>query len=394
MSDNFKKTIIIFSTAYFPHIGGAEIAVKEITDRIPEYNFILFTAKIKRGLLKTEKIGNILVYRFGFGFNFDKFLLPILAFFKYFRIISGLKFRNSDLIMWGIMASYGSIAAYFIKLIKPNKHFLLTLQEGDSETHLKFGKLGLVGFFGKRIIKKADYIQVISYYLKSFALNQGARSPVTVVPNGVDTQKIKNSKMKMENENQNEKLKNKLKIEKNEKVIITTSRLVYKNGIDVLIKAIYELKNIAPLIKIKLLILGDGILKNELENLTLKLDLKNEVLFLGYILQDEIYDYLAISDVFCRPSRSEGLGNSFLEAMACATPIIGTNVGGIPDFLINNETGLFCEADNPRDLAEKIKTLLEHSELRDKIITNGKKLVDGNYDWDNIAERMKKIFVS
>lgn len=387
-----KKTIFIFSTAYFPYVGGAEVAIKEITDRVLEYDFILFTAKIKRSLPKIEKIGNIQVYRLGFGYSFDKFLLPILAVFKYFRIVSDLEFRISNLILWGIMASYGSIAAYFIKLVKPNISFLLTLQEGDSEFHLKHGKFGLVGFFGKRIIKKADSIQAISSYLNDFAVFQGVYSPITVVPNGVDIQKIKNLKIKTQNEKEN--FKNKLNIKDNEKIVITTSRLVYKNGIDVLIKAIYELKNLVPLVKIKLLILGDGELKNELENLVLKLDLKNEVLFLGFVFQDKIYEYLAISDVFCRPSRSEGLGNSFLEAMACGVPVVGTNVGGIPDFLIYGETGLFCKVDNECDLAEKIKILLEDNILRAKIIENAKKLVYENYDWNSITGKMQKLFAN
>lgn len=402
-----KKTIFIFSTAYFPCIGGAEVAIKEITDKIPDYDFILFTAKIKRGLLSEEKIGNVLVYRLGFGFSFDKILLPVLAFIKFFQL------TLSPILLWGIMASYGGIAVYFIKLFKPKIPFLLSLQEGDSETHLKYGKFGLIGFFGKRIIRKADYIQVISNYLKDFAVSRGARSPVAITPNGVDIKKIKSLVLRSIPVTENGQISNlksiiqnlKLKhnIKNDEKIIITTSRLVYKNGIDVLIKAIAELKKInfefhptdghSDGKKIKLLILGDGELKNELESLTLKLNLKNEVLFLGFVSQDEIYDYLAISDVFCRPSRSEGLGNSFLEAMAAGVPVIGTNVGGISDFLKDKETGLFSKVNDARDLAEKIKLLLEDSELRGKITENGKKLVEENYDWDNISKKMKEIFL-
>lgn len=382
-----KKTIFIFSTAYLPFVGGAEVALKEITDRIPEFNFILLTAKMKRGLLNSERIGNIQVYRLGVGFFFDKILLPFLAFFIFFSIIRNLKLEIRNYFLWGIMASYGSIGAYFIKSIKPEIPFLLTLQEGDSEEHLKKGKLGLVGFFGKRIIKKTDKIQVISNYLKDFALHQGAISPIAVVPNGVDLKKYKTQSVKHKN------LKLKYNIKDNEKIVITTSRLVYKNGIDILIKAINELKNIIPQSRIKLFILGDGVLRKELENLTEELNLKNEVIFLGFIAQDEIYDYLKIADVFVRPSRSEGLGNSFLEAMAAGIPVIGAAVGGIPDFLINGKTGLFCEADNYKDLAKKIKLILEDGKLREKIILNGKNLVEEKYDWEKISKKMEEIFL-
>ncbi len=383
-----KKTIAIFSTAYHPFIGGAEVAVKEITDRISKYDFILFTAKIKRGLLNVEKIGNIQVYRLGFGFSFDKFFLPILAFIKFFTLYP--KPYTPNPILWGMMASYGSIAAYLIKLFKPQIPFLLTLQEGDSEEHLKYGKFGMVGFFGKRIIKKADYIQVISGYLKDFVLRRGAKARISIVPNGVDITKIQN--VKLENQNGKENFKEELNIKDDEKVIITTSRLVYKNGIDVLIKAIAELKKINLELKIKLLILGDGVLRKNLEKLVDELSLENNVLFLGLIPQDEIYDYLAISDLFARPSRSEGLGNSFLEAMACGVPVIGTSVGGIPDFLIDNETGVFCEVDDPKNLASKIILLLQDENLRKKIIENGKNLVKSKYDWLSISKQMENIF--
>ena len=193
-----KKSIIIFSTAYLPFVGGAEVAIKEITDRLNNAEFFLITARMKRVLPKKEKVGNIMVYRLGFGFSFDKFLLPILGFFKFFRLNSKFKIQNLKLIIWGMMASYGSIAAYFIKLFKPQIPFLLTLQEGDSERHLKWGKFGLVGLFGKLIIRKADYIQTISGYLKDFAIKRDARAPIEVVPNGADLQKLKSQISKLQ----------------------------------------------------------------------------------------------------------------------------------------------------------------------------------------------------
>lgn len=404
-----KKVIFIFSTAYFPFIGGAEVALKEITDRISDFDFILFTAKMKRGLLKKEKMGNILVYRLGFGYSFDKILLPILAFIKFFQILISRRrtSRNKDLkpkayslepVFWGMMASYGSIAAYFIKLVKPKLPFLLTLQEGDSEEHLKKGKFGLVGFFGGRIIRKADKIQAISNYLKDFAFRQGALSPIEIVPNGVNLNQNLNINPEYSGQNDNVKFKKNLNLKIEEKIIITTSRLVYKNGIDVLVKSIYELKNIVPKLKVKLLILGDGFLRKDLENLATELNLKNDVLFLGSVPPNEVFNYLTASDLFVRPSRSEGLGNSFLEAMAAGIPVIGTDVGGIPDFLIDpstnsgQATGLFCEVDNPKDLAKKIKLILENEKLREKIIQNAKKLVYEKYDWENIAKKINLLF--
>ena len=67
MADNQESRILIFSSAYFPLVGGAEVAVKEITQRLPDWQFDLITAKIKSGLADFEKMGNVNIYRVGFG---------------------------------------------------------------------------------------------------------------------------------------------------------------------------------------------------------------------------------------------------------------------------------------------------------------------------------------
>ena len=86
MSQEKHINIVIFSTAYLPFVGGAELAIKEITDRISGINFFLITSRLRRDLPKEEKIGNVLVFRLGAGFSFDRFLLPILGFLKFFRL--------------------------------------------------------------------------------------------------------------------------------------------------------------------------------------------------------------------------------------------------------------------------------------------------------------------
>jgi len=178
---------------------------------------------------------------------------------------------------------------------------------------------------------------------------------------------------------------------KEKKIIITTSRLVYKNGVDVLIKAAAELKKMAPEIKFKIKIIGAGSEEKKLKNLANKLKVDDIVQFFGHIKQEKVYDYLAEADIFVRPSRTEGLGSSFLEAMGAGLPIIGTQAGGISDFLKDGETGLFCKVDDPKDLAEKIKKLMTDEDLARRIAENGRRLVLEKYDWNDIAKRMKNL---
>ena len=104
--------ILIFSTAYFPFVGGAEVAVKEITDRISDHEFDMITARMSRKIPKFEKMGNVIVYRVGIGIPFfDKALLAILGHFKALKLHS----KHSYGLVWSIMASYSGFAALAFK---------------------------------------------------------------------------------------------------------------------------------------------------------------------------------------------------------------------------------------------------------------------------------------
>lgn len=379
-----KPLICIFSTAYLPFIGGAELAIKEITDRLSnDFDFVLFTARLNRKFARFERIGAVGVYRLGFGMPFDKYLLPILGYLKARKLISKFEFLNSNLMLWGMMASFGSIAAYFLKLLNPELKFLLTLQEGDPEKYLIFGRMGLMGFWLKKLVRASDQIQVISKYLKNLALNLGAYAEkVATVPNGVDLG-VFGREFPIE---ELKELRIRYNIENKHKVAITASRLVYKNAVDVLIKAMAEISGE------HLFVAGSGSLEKELKELALDLGLEKRTHFLGDVGHKDLARFYAVSHVFVRPSRSEGLGSAFLEAMASGLAVIGTKVGGIPDFLRHGENGLFCEIDDPKDLAFKIKRVFYDQGFREKLSKNAVSTARENYSWDKISTAMGGIF--
>ena len=142
---------------------------------------------------------------------------------------------------------------------------------------------------------------------------------------------------------------------------------------------------------IKLMIVGTGQLAKSLKLQVTNSKLQNRIQFLGEISQNKLPAYLAASDIFIRPSLSEGLGISFLEAMAAGLPVIGTPVGGIPDFLKDDETGLLCEPNNPASIVEKINLLLNDDLLRQRIIENARKLVIEKYSWDKISQQIRAV---
>ncbi len=380
MIENQTK-ILIFSTNYLPHIGGAELATKEIISRLKNdhFSFDLITARYSPKMPQKEHLDGISVHRVGLGFPpLDKLILPFWGAW----LGRKLHRQNSYQITHSVQASFGGIAAYFFKKMFPQIPFVLNIQEGK-----ELDKQGPhIRFWRNRIIKAADKIVVISKYLKDYAKKAGADSDkIYLVPNGVDLNKFG----KEFSYSELDEFRNNLEVKSYEKVIVTLSRLEKKNNVEAVIEAVHKLDNKDR----KLLIIGSGSLEDYLKTKVKAFEIENQVVFVGSIKHEELPKYLAISHVFVRPSISEGLGTAFLEAMAAGVPVIGTNVGGIPDFLKDFETGLFSST-YAEDIAKKIDLILRDEDLRKKLTDNGRKLVEEKYQWDDIAEEYKQIYLS
>ncbi|MES2087692.1 MAG: glycosyltransferase family 4 protein [Patescibacteria group bacterium] len=388
---NKTKRILIFSLVYYPRfIGGAEVAVKEITDRISpeEISFDMIT--LRKSAPKFERIGNVNVYRVGFGwragdnaflakFKIYKYFFPFFAFFK----ALSLHRKNHYDVIWSVMANYAGFGALFFKLCKPEIPFVLTLQEGDPISYIK-RRVGLMYPIFKMIFTKANRIQTISHYLADFAREMGARTSPVVVPNGVDVRKFKveSEKLKVE---ERTRIRSEFRFGEDDTVIVTTSRLVVKNAVGDIIDALQYLPE-----NVKFLIIGTGELHKSLKLQADSLKLHDRINFAGFISHENLPPYLWASDIFIRPSLSEGMGNSFIEAMAAGLPVIATPVGGILDFLKDGETGLFCEVGNPKSIALKVEKLMKDFESRKYIIDNALAMVEEKYDWSLVAKRMKE----
>jgi glycosyltransferase involved in cell wall biosynthesis len=372
------KRILIFSTAYHPFIGGAEIAVKEITDRWSDVSFDLITLNLDGKQLPTEKIGNVTVYRIGGSGTLYKLFFPFIA----SRMARIMHAKQSYDAIWSIMASFSGFAALFFKKKFPKVPFVLTLQEGDPISYIKRQVWFVYPWF-KQIFKRADHIQTISHYLADFAQDMGATSPITVIPNGVDLATFKDVHAKVSFDAR-KNMRINLGCNDNDVLLLTTSRLVEKNGITDVIGALTLLPE-----HIKFLIVGIGELEITLKNKVKKLALENRVKFIGYIDYAHVPLYLAAADIFIRPSLSEGMGNSFIEAMAAGLPVIATPVGGIPDFLIDRQTGLFCEPRNPTSIANRVESLVHDKELVHHITANARELALAYYGWDFVTKRIK-----
>jgi glycosyltransferase involved in cell wall biosynthesis len=380
------KRILIFSTAYLPFIGGAEVAIKEITDRLGRgFEFDLITARLKTDASPVEHIGAVTVYRVGTGKSLtDKLFLPFRGALQGWRLVK----TNEYFCMWGVMVTYGSGAGYVLNIArrltgKKKIPIVLTLQEGDSEAHLRYRWGGLIALSWKLALWNTDVLTGISNFLLHRAENIGYDGPRVLVPNGVDTKIF----TKVFPETQKRIMRNILGKKDGTIFLVTTSRLTHKNAVDDIISALPLLPE-----RIQFLIIGRGEEGQKLQELANKLGVSERVKFLGFLSYVDIPKYFSVCDIFVRPSRSEGFGNSFIEAMAAGLPVIATPVGGIVDFLDDKETGVFCAPDNPKSIAMAVETLLEDHALVAKITAQAKVRVVERYGWDCVARQMKEVF--
>jgi glycosyltransferase involved in cell wall biosynthesis len=376
--------LLIFSISYKPFVGGAEIALENILARIGTVSPTIITARLDSNLPENEQIGSATVYRVGKGRTLDKYTYI----FNAVRLAKKLHTKETYHVVQALMANYAGIAALFFKYSHPSVPYLLTLQSGDSPFFIWIRTFWFFPLY-KRVYTKANYVQSISKYLLDRATRYGYKGPASIIPNGVDVQLFSHEKSNEEIA----ALKIELGIEKGEKVIITTSRLVHKNAIDQLIIGFHDWTTKAK-IPAKLIIVGEGKLEKRLCKLIKKLQLKKSVIIVKKIKSHTTIPlYLQTSDVFVRTSRSEGMGNSFIEALAAGIPIIGTPVGGIVDFLSHRETGLVVDKDNPYAISRAIHELVTNPELSRYIVKNGKELILKKYQWDDIAGRMEKLYI-
>lgn len=143
-----------------------------------------------------------------------------------------------------------------------------------------------------------------------------------------------------------------------------------------LLEAVKEVREKFPMVKI--LLVGNGPLRKKLEEDTRELGISSNIIFCG--LRKDIAELLSVMDVVVLPSSErEGLGISLIEAMAAGKPVIGTNIGGIPEVIEKDKTGILVPPKDPEALARAILSLLENKELAKRMGESGKRLFEQKF---------------
>ncbi|HRG53573.1 MAG TPA: glycosyltransferase [Bacteroidia bacterium] len=163
-------------------------------------------------------------------------------------------------------------------------------------------------------------------------------------------------------------------------------------GTDVLIHALKKVCTVNPDKSIKLLLVGSGTLMEECRNLVRELNLDDKVIFAGKVPPDKVVNYHNMIDIYCNISNRESFGVSVVEAMACGKPVVVTNVGGLPEIVKHNETGLIIEKEDPIATAEAIQQLMDDKHLVDHLVKNAMQHVHEHYSWDNNMQHIIQLY--
>ncbi len=229
----------------------------------------------------------------------------------------------------------------------------------------------------KRSLKKTHYITATSEFLKRSVkrLNSNIEG-IRVIPFGIDPaqfdycQRDSISKIR----------------------IGIAKSLLPKYGVDILIRAFHILSSSRS--NIELLIAGRGEFESKYKQLVRDLQLDKRVRFPGFIDHDKLPDFLRGIDIFAMPSVSDGesFGVAALEASATGLPVVATRVGGVPEVVMHNKTGLLVERKNVKELADALEKLIKDPDLREKMGRAGRAYVEDNYRWESNLQAMSDLY--
>lgn len=382
------KKILIFSLAYYPSfVSGAEAAIKEITDRInpSDIEFHMITLLFDRTAPREELIGHVHVRRIGFGGAYLSkiFFIPFAA----LKARALNKQHHFDA-LWAMM-TYMLLPVVFSRVVGVRAPHVLTLQDGDPyEKVFKRWFIRPIAPLLDYGFRTASVIQAISIYLATWPARRGYKGLIELIYNGANPRDLKES-VPIE---EVEEIKRKLNKKPDDVWLVNTARLVHQKANDDTIRALPFLSE-----NVKFLVVGGGPDKEMLKNLAKELGVVDRVIFTGAVDRSEVTKYRKASDIFVAPSRSEGLGNAFLSAMASRLPVVATQEGGLADFMFDEKrnqdkptTGWAVDKDSPRQIAEAVNDILAHPEKMKRVTETARAMVLEKYDWDITTKQMRE----
>jgi glycogen(starch) synthase len=361
---------VLFSSGLFwPYIGGAEILSAQLLPALIErgYEFIVVTSHSNLELPDKAEHNGIKIYRF-----------PFMSALSSGNIIDIVKTRKR------LMQLKQDFAPDLIHLYHIGTNSLFELQTRDAypapllvtlHTDIMVKQSNNNDTLQNRVLSAADWVVGCSASTINSAsqLNEQINSYSSIIYNGLNHPDILPEELAV-----------------NPPQLLCIGRLIPEKGFDLVMKAIATIINRFPDIRIK--IAGDGPEKSNLQKQALDLGIGNVVDFAGWIDPVKIPTIINSSTIILMPSRREGLPCAAIQSAFMARPIIASNVGGLPEIVVHQETGLIVEKDNVDELIKAIEYLLKNHGVATMMGQKARLLVQEKFNWAKHVNEYEKIY--
>ena len=363
--------------------SGAEQVAQHLAVNMSKRNhkITVFTTSID-SKDSIERYENIEIYRYGANFRIGNANISFKLLYKPLK-------QEIDIVHAHAGIPPAPIAG--LRYAKKKKKPFVVTYHGDGQWNWgDFIRRTSVLFYNKYLLDKVlSYADVIispsGHYIDESRFLRKYKNKTVVIPNGINIEDFDIGYSK-------EECRKRLGLPTDKSIILFLSALYSFKGPHILIKAMPKIVKEAS--DTELVFVGKGVMREELEMLSKKLGVENNVKFVGFV--DDSFKkalYYKSADIFTFPSFLEIFGIVNLEAMACGIPIVASKIGGVPDVVKDDENGLLVPPKDSEALADAVIYLLKNEDVRERMGKNGREKIK-DYSWKRITEETEKVYLS
>lgn len=362
-----KLRVLHVGKFYPPHMGGIETHLQALCGALREHADVRVIVSSENHKTVEETIRSVPVARLS---------TLVTAFSTSISPEMVSRIRNSDAELVHIhLPNPAAVLAY---LAGGHRGRLVVTYHSDTVKQKVLGRL-FEPLLNAALRKSSAIIATSPNYLATSPVLQAFRDRCHVIPYGIDTSQFEQCDPEGVRE---------VRAKLGDRLVISVGRLVYYKGFEVLIRAMAGVRG-------KLVIVGDGPLREDLKSLTAQLGVQEKVVFAGEIDNAGLNFYYHAADLFALASvaRSEAFGIVQIEAMAAGLPVINTGLdSGVPFVSLDGQTGLTVPPSNPEALAAAINRLLDDDTLRKSLGQAGVRRAKQEFSLDTMLRRTLDLY--